>query len=200
MTTVFWVLFGFLSGSIPFALILGKLLVRVDVRSVGDGNPGGTNALKAGGLKVGVPAILLDILKGFLPVFLARQAGLGGWPLVPVALAPALGHAFSPFLRFRGGKALGATGGAWVALIGLWAFPVYAALALPATLLQSEDGWSACGGMLALLGYSILLGETWMVAVAALNAALIFWTHRRALAHRPHARTWVINLLRRREA
>ena len=126
--------FGFLLGSVPFALILTKLFAHKDVRSVGDGNPGGTNALKAGGLKIGIPAILIEIAKGFLPVYLARQYGISGWDLVPVCLAPALGHAFSPFLKFHGGKALGATGGAWVGLIGLWAFPVYASLAVPLTI------------------------------------------------------------------
>src|SRR5512136_624311 len=130
MLTFSWTLFGFILGSIPFSMIFARLLARTDIRTVGDGNPGGTNALKAGGLKAGLPAILLDIFKGFLPVYLAQRSGLAGWSLLPVCVAPVLGHAFSPFLRFRGGKALGATGGVWVALIGLWTFPVYGLLAL----------------------------------------------------------------------
>ena len=197
---LFWTLIGFLLGSVPFSLLMGRLFAHKDIRTVGDGNPGGTNAIKAGGLKAGVPAILLDIGKGFLPVFLAQKFGVAGWGLIPVALSPVLGHAFSPFLHFHGGKALGATGGAWVGLIGLWAFPVYAALAVPFTIVQTEDGWSACAGMMSLLGYSILFGETWMVAFAALNAAVIFWTHRHELARRPQVRAWVANLLSRREA
>ena len=108
MMTLFWILTGFLSGSIPFSLILGNFLAKTDIRSMGDGNPGGTNALKAGGVKTGVPAILLDIVKGFVPVYLAQKNGVAGWNLVPVCLAPILGHAFSPFLRFHGGKALAA--------------------------------------------------------------------------------------------
>ena len=63
LDVLFWSLVGFVSGSIPFALIIGKIFAKTDIRTVGDGNPGGTNALKAGGLKVGIPAILLDILK-----------------------------------------------------------------------------------------------------------------------------------------
>lgn len=195
-----WSLFGFLLGSIPFSILMGKLFAKRDIRTVGDGNPGGANALKAGGLKAGIPAILLDMAKGFVPVWLAQRAGLAEWSLIPAALAPVLGHAFSPFLGFRGGKALAATGGVWVALIGLWAFPIYAALAVPFTVVQSEDGWSACAGMLALLGYSILSGEPWLVAFTALNASVIFWTHRRELARRPHLRNWVTSLLSRRDA
>jgi acyl phosphate:glycerol-3-phosphate acyltransferase len=200
LEVLFWSLVSFFLGSIPFSLLLGKCFAKKDIRTVGDGNPGGTNALKAGGLRVGVPAILLDIAKGFAPVYLAQKYGVIDWRLIPVALAPVLGHAFSPFLRFRGGKALGATGGVWVALIGLWAFPVYAALAVPFTIVQSEDGWSACAGMLALLGYSFLFGGPWMVTFAALNASVIFWTHRRELAHRPQLRDWVTSLLSRRGA
>jgi glycerol-3-phosphate acyltransferase PlsY len=198
--TLFWIFIGFLCGSIPFSLILTKLLVHKDIRVVGDGNPGGTNALKAGGLKVGIPSILLDMFKGFLPVFLAQKYGLSGMNLVPVCLAPILGHAFSPFLHFKGGKALGATGGVWVALIGLWAFPVYATLALPFTILQSEDAWSANAGILALLGYAFLSGEVWLVVFTILNTTLIAWTHRHDLVRRPQIRTWVINLFQGRHA
>ena len=196
-----WTLLAFFSGSIPFALILGKLFAKTDIRQVGDGNPGGTNALKAGGLKVGVPAIALDIAKGFMPVFFAQQFGLASWGLVPVALAPILGHAFSPFLHFHGGKALGATGGAWIALIGPQALIVYALLAVPFTLFQIENAWSANAGMLALLGYAILAdGSPWLVAFAALNSALIAWTHRRDLIHPMQLRSWVTHLFSGRGA
>jgi len=197
---ILWTLAGFLLGSIPFSLLMGKLFAHKDIRTVGDGNPGGTNAIKAGGLKAGIPAILLDIGKGFLPVFMAQKYGLTGWSLIPVCLAPILGHAFSPFLRFRGGKALGPTGGVWVGLVGLWAFPIYGVLAIPATLLQSEDAWSANAGMIALLGYAILFGEPWMVAFAALNAVLIAFTHRRDLVRPPQLRAWVTSIFARRQA
>jgi acyl phosphate:glycerol-3-phosphate acyltransferase len=200
MMILFWMAAGFLLGSIPFAVIIGKIFASTDIRTVGDGNPGGTNALKAGGVKAGIPAILLDILKGFLPVWLAQKYGLDGWRLVPVCLAPILGHAFSPFLYGRGGKALGATGGVWVALVGLWAFPLYGSLAIPVTLLQTENGWSANAGMLALLGYAVFFGEPWMVALAALNAALIAWTHRHELARPPQLRSWVMNIFQGRQA
>ena len=201
MIAVFiWILAGFILGSIPFSLLMGKLFAHKDIRTVGDGNPGGANAIRAGGLKAGIPAMFLDIGKGFLPVYLAQKYGLAGWTLVPICLAPVLGHAFSPFLRFRGGKALGPTAGAWIGLVGLWVFPIYGVLAVPFAIIQSEDAWSANAGMIALLGYAILFGETWMVAFATLNAVLIALTHRRNLTRPPQLRSWVTQLLSRREA
>ena len=148
----------------------------------------------------GIPSIVLDIGKGFAPVFLAQKYGIQGWNLIPICLAPILGHAFSPFLGFHGGKALGATGGAWLALVGFWVFPIYGSLALPATLFLMEDAWSANIGMLALLGYAIFFGMPWMVVFAALNSILIAWTHRKNLVHPPHFRHWVTGLFAREEA
>lgn len=194
MDTIVWVVLGFFSGSIPFSLLIGKLVARRDIRTVGDGNPGGANALRAGGLKAGVPAIFLDIAKGFVPVYFAQRHGLAGWDLVPVAIAPILGHAFSPFLKFRGGKALAATGGVWLALVGLPALFAYALLAVPFTLLQEEDALSANAGMVSLLAYAVLRGPAWLFVFAALNAALIVWTHRRDLFHVPQLRPWVSHL------
>ncbi len=196
---LFWTSVGFLLGAVPFSLLMGKICAHKDIRTVGDGNPGGANAIKAGGLKSGIPAIILDIGKGFLPAYLAQRYGLAGWSIVPVCLAPILGHAFSPFLRFRGGKALGPTAGAWISLVGLWVFPIYGILAIPFTVFQSEDAWSANAGMIALLGYAFFFGESWMVAFAALNAILIAWTHRRDLVRLPRLRSWVTNIFAGRQ-
>lgn len=194
MDVLFWTLLGFLLGSIPFAVLMGKWIAGRDVRSVADGNPGGMNALRVGGIKTGLPAIALDLAKGYLPVYLARQAGIEEWGLVPVSLAPALGHAFSPFLKFRGGKALAATGGAWLAVKGIGALFAYASLALPFTLIQVEDAWSANAGMVALLIYSLLFGEPWLKVFAILNTILIAYTHRHDLFRSSHFRPWVVRL------
>jgi len=200
MLVLFWTAVGFLVGSIPFSVIFGKLFAKADIRTVGDGNPGAMNALKVGGLKAGIPSYVLDIFKGFLPVYLAQKYGMAGWNLVPISLSPILGHAFSPFLHFRGGKALGPTAGVWIGLIGLWALPLYAILTVPAYVLQSEDAWSANIGMLTALVYSILLHEPWLVVFTMLNIALLVWKHRLDLVRPPRWRAWVTNILQGRQA
>lgn len=116
MSIVFSIL-GFLLGSIPFSFVIGRLGAGVDIRRYGDHNPGSTNVLRAAGWKLAAPAFLLDYLKGAAPVSIAWFGlGLSGYPIVPVALAPVLGHAFSPWLGWRGGKAVAATFGVWTGL------------------------------------------------------------------------------------
>jgi glycerol-3-phosphate acyltransferase PlsY len=111
MNTLIWTLIAFIAGSLPFSVWVGRLALRTDIRRYGDHNPGATNVGRAGGWQWGALALLLDMLKGALPVGLAWYwGGLAGWALLPVALAPVLGHGYSPFLGFRGGKALGRVG------------------------------------------------------------------------------------------
>jgi glycerol-3-phosphate acyltransferase PlsY len=197
-TLILWSLFAYLLGSIPFAVLLGNLFARQNIRTVGDGNPGGTNTWKAAGWKIGLAAILLEISKGYLPVALASHFGISQWALIPVCLAPILGHATTPFLGFRGGKALSATGGVWVGLLGLWAFSVYAATALLLAVLR-EHAWAAMLGVSLFLGWAMFVeGELWMVLFGILNVFLIAWTHRRELSWPPRPRPWLVQLLFRR--
>ena len=125
-----WSCIGFILGSIPFSVWLGRVVLHKDIRAYGDGNPGAANVLRAGGRLVGVVAILLDFAKGAIPVGVAVfVVRMSGWRLVPVALAPVLGHAFSPFLSFRGGKAIATTFGVWTGLT-LWLGPTIIGLSL----------------------------------------------------------------------
>ncbi len=199
MNTLYWSIIGFLLGSMMFSLWLGRLVLDVDVRDFGDGNPGAGNAWRAGdalraggGWRVGVPAALLDYSKGAVPVALAHYSGgVSDWGLVPVGLAPFLGHYFSPFLRFRGGKGVAVTFGLWTGLTGLGG-----PLALGVTCgvlwaLQRADGWTMFWGMAGLLAFLLFrvpaapLFSVWMV-----NAALIVWRHRRELRDPMRLRSW----------
>ena len=122
MEFAFWILVGFLSGSIPWSVLVGKFLAGLDVRSIGDGNPGSANVWKGSGSTFGVFALVLDITKGFVPVYVGfsylspEGSFWGQLSFSLVAFAPILGHAFSPFLKFRGGKALATTAGSWTAI------------------------------------------------------------------------------------
>lgn len=100
---------SYLLGAVPFGLLFSKVLGDVDVRTVGSGNIGATNVLRAAGKKAAVLTLFADGLKGFLPVYLAGR--LFDDPIVQVAsgVTAFLGHLFPLYLRFRGGKGV-ATG------------------------------------------------------------------------------------------
>jgi len=149
MTTEPWTLaylwpavVGFLLGSIPFGLLLTRAAGLGDIRKVGSGNIGATNVLRTGNKKLAAATLLLDALKGLVPVLVFNL--MGG--LVPAAAAAAgavLGHMFPPWLGFRGGKGVATTLGVliglnwqlgaitcalWLVLAGLFRYSSLAAL------------------------------------------------------------------------
>ena len=193
MNTMLMAAAGYILGAMPFSLWLGLLLARVDIRQVGDGNPGAANAFKAGGWKLGVPALLLDFLKGAAPVAVANFAlGLDGWRLAAVALAPVVGHAFSVFEGFRGGKALAVTFGVWAGLTLAEVPLVLGALFALLLALQTASAWAVALGMFGLLVYLLARGsDAALLAVWAGNTALLLWKHRADLHEPTSPRPWL---------
>ncbi len=199
MRALIWVLVGFLLGAIPFSVWLGKLVLHTDIRRYGDGNPGATNVFRAGNVGVGLLAVCLDMLKGAAPVALARYVfGATGWGLVAVTVAPILGHAFSPFLRFRGGKALAAAFGAWTAHTVPFGPFVMGFSVLAFHKLQTIPGWAVMAALVVLLGFLLLTdaGRPLLAAWVA-TGILLAWTHRADLRRRPELRPGVKKLLGR---
>jgi len=181
-------LVGFAAGSLPLSLWLGRLALGVDIRDFGpDRNPGAGNVWRAGGPALGIAAAVLDIAKAAAPIAVARFAlGISGWALLPVALAPILGHDFSPLLGFRGGKGVAATFGAWLALGGPLAmlglavcFGLFYALRFP-------DAWTDVAGVTLFgLGLVVAGAATVLVAVAVASLGLLTWTNRAELREAP---------------
>lgn len=182
-----WAIVALLIGSVPFSVIIARYALGIDLRAVGDGNPGATNVLRAGGLRWGALALALDFLKGAVPVGLAHFVGdVRGASMVAVALAPIAGHAFSPWLRGRGGKAVAATFGVWAGLT-FWYVPTMLGLLLVVWYaVLTVDGWAV---MLALAGVGLHLlwfnpDPVWL-AVLAGNLVIAGWKQRADLRCRP---------------
>ena len=112
---------SFLSGSIMYSYIIPKLIRHVDIREVsGDENPGSANAGAAVGQPIGAVCMFLDVWKAFAPVFVSVMfLGISGYYLIPIIVAPVLGHAFSPFLWFKGGKAVSVSFGSLLGIVGI---------------------------------------------------------------------------------
>ncbi|HHY58941.1 MAG TPA: hypothetical protein GYA08_26300 [Chloroflexi bacterium] len=195
-----WTVIGFAAGALPFSVWIGRFALKKDITQFGDANPGATNVLRAGGRGWAAAALALDALKAAIPISLAYYiVGIDDWRLVPVALAPVYGHAFSPLLRFHGGKAVAATLGMWIALT-LWTAPTLGGLSLLGfTKLVGANGWAVLFANLVLLLY-LLAAPTaldfrhlqpatpLLLAIWAGNVALLSFRHRADLAHPPALR------------
>ncbi len=102
------VLLGYFVGSVPFSYIF-PALKGVDVRKVGSGNVGGTNAIRASGSAIGALSMLADILKVFVIVIVARALGLNGFWVYSVGISAVIGHDYPIYLKFVGGKGVAST-------------------------------------------------------------------------------------------
>lgn len=133
LKATFFIALSYLLGSIPSGIIVAKILGVQDPRSAGSRNIGATNVLRLGGKTAGILTLVGDFLKGLVAVDLARAVGVSGPPLMVCAVAAVLGHMFSAFLRFQGGKGV-ATGlavvtGLWP-VVGLWVASIWLVVAI----------------------------------------------------------------------
>jgi acyl phosphate:glycerol-3-phosphate acyltransferase len=179
---------GFFFGSIPFGYLIGRIFYHTDIRKQGSGNIGAMNALRAMGKSGAIAVLLLDALKGFLPTFLVFRLGEHLDPDILalmasiVAFGTVVGHCFSPWLRFRGGKGVATSFGATLALCwpaGLVAIGGWVAGA-------ALTRYSSVGSMLgAILAPFALWFSTRSVAETAYGVAvalLILFKHRENIA------------------
>lgn len=135
MNTIWWIiaiLSGFLLGSIMFCEIIPKLFVKHDLYAESpDHNPGAYNAFKICGPKIGIPCVILDVLKGFATVFtvsLLLDCDTGWYPLA--VMAPALGHAVGLFNKFKGGKCIATSFGIVLGMIPVTYIPAITLISL----------------------------------------------------------------------
>ncbi|MGC9467010.1 MAG: glycerol-3-phosphate acyltransferase [Anaerolineae bacterium] len=191
--TLIWTLASFVSGAIPFSLLIGRLALRRDIRGYGDGNPGATNVLRAGSKAWALVAAFLDMLKGALPVALAYVVfDLRGFEIVPIALAPIVGHLYSPFLKGQGGKGVAVTGGIWIGLTFGIAAAIGTILMSLGYLVQSVAGWAVTLGLAGIgLYLAIWQPDPVLLTIWAGNTLLLLWRHREDLRHRPELRAWL---------
>ncbi len=133
MTPILLVALSYLLGSVPTSFWVGRALYGVDLRQQGSGNLGATNAFRVLGWKAALPVLLVDIAKGFVPAWLfpSVDGAPWGWALAYGAAA-ILGHVFSVWVRFKGGKGIATSAGVflglapWAVLAGfaVWTFTV----------------------------------------------------------------------------
>jgi acyl phosphate:glycerol-3-phosphate acyltransferase len=184
---------AYLIGSIPFGYLVGRLFFHTDIRRQGSGNIGAMNALRALGMRGAAVVLLLDALKGFVPTLWALKAfnGFLDTPGLPpsaqiiaslVATGTVLGHCYSPWLRFRGGKGVATSFGALFALC--WPAGLVAAggwIAGAAITRYSSVG-SMLGSVLAPVALWIFTASLPETAYGIFAAVLILFKHRENIA------------------
>ena len=169
-------LLGYLIGSIPFGLVLTGAAGLGDVRKIGSGNIGATNVLRTGNKGLAAATLLLDLAKGFAPVFLAGQI----WGEVGMAFAAGgavLGHCFPAWLKFKGGKGVATNAGVAFGL----AWPIGLAYALIWLSILAIFRISSLAGMSAVVAAAAaapLFGYPQFFPVLAAIAVLILYLHR----------------------
>lgn len=171
-----WAAIGYLLGSIPFGLVLAKLMGLGNLRKIGSGNIGATNVLRTGNKLAAALTLILDGGKGAVAVLAARAAG--GEDIAQIAgLAAMLGHCFPVWLRFAGGKGVATFLGIVMALA--WPVGIACCLAwLAAAALSRMSSMGALVSSFASLPLAWILGYPRMVILCALLAQLIFLRHR----------------------
>jgi len=182
-----FILISYLIGSIPTSYLVGKGIGRIDLRRHGSGNLGATNAFRVLGWKIGVFVLCCDIIKGALPVIflpkLATEAANPGIALhnmaLIIGLAAILGHVFTVFMRFKGGKGVATSMGVFLALVP---YPLLIALGISLIIIGATRYVSA-GSLVGAIVLPILVyifhpDRISLVVFTALVGILVIVRHR----------------------
>ncbi len=176
---LYWLTFiAYLMGSISAAILVSRAMGLQDPRKVGSGNPGATNVLRVGGKKAAIFTLLGDILKGVIPVLIARAVGAEPTVIAAVMLAAFLGHVFPVFFAFRGGKGVATALGVFLGLntwLGLLLAATWIALAL---VFRYSSLAAMITAVLAPLYVYWLVPTSAYLVVTSLMSALLLWRHR----------------------
>ena len=177
-------LLAYLLGSLSFAVIVSKLMGLSDPRSYGSKNPGATNVLRSGSKPAAVATLLLDGLKGWLPVVLVKwfggDYGLGDGTVAAVALAAFLGHLYPVFFQFKGGKGVATAAGVLLGVSWLLGLATLLTWAIVAFFSRYSSLASLAAAVFAPLYYLLGNREAWyvdkgiLIVMFAISALLIY--------------------------
>jgi glycerol-3-phosphate acyltransferase PlsY len=175
---IIYIILSYLCGAIPFAYIFPKIFAGVDVRTVGSGNPGTTNVFRAAGKKIGILTFVFDVLKGFTPVYFAHKIDPSFTFIAIVAVCTILGHIYTVFLGFKGGKGVATSLGVFLALM-----PGPAAIAAGAfAVIFLISGIVSLASILAavvLVACAVLMSAPFQHTIlAGLMAIIIIYKHK----------------------
>lgn len=181
MSETLAIMLGYLLGTIPTGYILTRWLAGADLRSVGSGGTGATNAQRALGWRWGLVVLVGDLAKGAFAVVLARQLDAGATAVALAGAAAVVGHCWPVWLRFRGGKGVATGAGAAMAL-SPWALLLIPIVIVPIVLTRYVSLGSLIGAIAGVAIFAILAWqdvEPRAYVAFATIAALVIWVKHR---------------------
>ena len=194
MGNLFWIVVGYLLGSIPFGMLLTRA-VGINIREVGSGNIGTTNVLRTGNKGLAAATLLLDGGKGAAAVLLGQHFG-GVEAGMLAGVAAFLGHCFPVWLKFNGGKGVATLLG-----VALAAVPLAGVIALLAWVAgAAATRFSSVGGLASAVAAPVAayaLGAPHSAIALAVMAAILFWKHRDNIARLRAGITGIITVKRK---
>ncbi|ABB36973.1 Membrane protein YgiH [Oleidesulfovibrio alaskensis G20] len=177
MGYLLWLVTAYVIGSVPFGLVIARTFCSVDPRTGGSRNVGATNVARLCGTGFGVLTLVCDVLKGVVPVAVAMTFSDSAVFFSLTALAALLGHLYSVFLGFRGGKAVATTLGVFIPL----AFTPLLVSALLCALVIWRSGFVSLGSLTLVTALPLMLlitGNFTYIPLALVVMTLVFWSHR----------------------
>ena len=166
---------SYLLGSIPFGFILSKFFLKIDIRKIGSGNIGATNALRTGNKFVGFSTLIFDILKAIVPVLYIK---IYYQEYIYIsALCAFLGHVFPIWLNFKGGKGVATYIGILFAINILFGI-IFITIWLLIFLVYKYSSLSSLIGSVSIPLYLLIIGQTNSIIFFTIMFVLIFFTHR----------------------
>ncbi len=178
MSNILLLIAAYLTGSISSAIIISRLKGLEDPRKVGSGNPGATNVLRSGDKTAAVLTLLGDILKGFIPVLVAKLLGVGPIWVAGAGLAAFLGHLYPVYYGFKGGKGVATAAGV---ILGLNPLSVLIMILIWVAVAW-RTGYSSLAALIAAVASPLFIAQITHInaytALAAIIALFLVWRHK----------------------
>ena len=181
MLEVLWIALAYVLGSVPWGIVIAKTFCRIDPRESGSCNTGATNVARLCGFGWGVATLACDVCKGALPVWLAFRINPSPVFVSIVGLACVLGHVFSCFMKFKGGKAVATSIGVFMPL-AFWQLLAASALCC---LIIWRSGFVSLGSLSLVAALAVALAVTgqWVwLPLSLCVLAVVVWKHKENIA------------------
>ncbi len=169
---------AYLIGSISSAIIICRLMGLPDPREHGSGNPGATNVMRIGGKKVAAITLLGDLLKGLIPVYIAKLLGISVEQLTVIGLAAFMGHLYPVFFGFKGGKGVATSIGVLLGFSWLLGLAVIGTWLLIYKIGRISSLSALCASFLSPLYAWLIVGDVFITGASMIMMVFLLWRHK----------------------